>query len=142
MTTVLLGLYHLGTALFLGSILTFVVGSMLGARESLDNLVCIRRLIRQGTLTLTMPGLWLAALALGGLFLSGDVPAWRLGAVAFVLITSHALIVPATRACLSWASAAKADGTLPPAYRVAYLKESIPGALNVVVMLALLFQQG
>jgi hypothetical protein len=136
----LLWTYHTGTALFLGSILTFVVGSVLGSRESLDNLVCIRRLIRKGTLTLTMPGLWLAALSLAGLAIIEDMPAWRLGAVAFVLITSHALIVPATRACLLWAS--KAEGQLPAAYRTAYLKESIPGALNVLIMLVLLFQQG
>lgn len=142
MTTILFGTYHTGTALFLGSILTFVVGSILGARESLDNLVCIRRLIRTGTLTLTMPGLWLAALSLAGLACTGGVSAWRVVAVAFVLITSHALILPATRACLLSARASKAEGALRPAYRSAYLKESIPGALNVLIMLVLLFGQG
>jgi hypothetical protein len=142
MTTALLWTYHTGTALFLGSILTFVVGSILAAHDSLDNLVCIRRLIRKGTLTLTMPGLWLAALSLVGLSLAGGLPVWRLVAVAAVLVTSHALIVPATQRCLHWASESKVDGKLHPAYRAAYLRESIPGALNVLVMLGLLFRQG
>jgi hypothetical protein len=89
-----------------------------------------------------MPGLWLAALSLGGLALLNGVPFWRLGALAFVLITSHVLIVPATQACLRWASQSKADGHLQPAYRTAYPLESIPGALNVLIMLVLLLQQG
>lgn len=141
MTTLFIWAYHAGTALFLGSILTFVVGSVLTLHESLDNLVCVRRLIRRATLALTMPGLWLASLSLAALSFLESVPAWRLLALAFVLLTSHALILPATRECLRWASESKAEGALMPAFRGAYLKESIPGALNVLLVLLLLFPQ-
>ena len=141
MTTILLWTYHAGSALFLGSILTFVVGSMLGAHGSLDDLVCIRRLIRKATLVLTMPGLWLAALSLAGLAFLQGVPAWRLLALAFVLATSLALILPATQACLRWAIASRTEARLHPAFRAAYLKESIPGGLNVLIVLVLLFHQ-
>jgi len=136
--TLLLWRYHTGAALFLGSILTFVVGSIL-AQESLDNLVCVRRLIRRATLALTMPGIWLAALSLVGLALVQGVPTWRLVAIGFVLLTSHVLIVPATQACLHWAWKSNTDGHLAPDFRRAYLKESIPGALNVLMVLVLLF---
>ena len=141
MTILLLWTYHAGTALFLGSILTFVVGSMLGAHGSLDDLVCIRRLIRKATLALTMPGLWLATLSTAGLALLQGGQAWRLLALAFVLATSHVLILPATQACLRWAMQSRTEARLHPAFRAAYLKESIPGALNVLIILVLLVHQ-
>jgi hypothetical protein len=141
MTPLLLWGYRAGIALFLGSILTFVVSSSLATGADLDDLVFARRLIRRATLAVTVPGLWLAALSLAALAWRGGVAAWHLAAVAAVLATSHAVVVPATRSCLEWALESKGAGRLNPAFRAAYLRESIVGGINLLVVFALLVQR-
>jgi|WetSurMetagenome_2_1015567.scaffolds.fasta_scaffold27521_5 hypothetical protein len=141
MTAILAWGCHAGIALFLGSVLTFVVASSLTANASFEDIVFARRLIRRATLAITMPGLWLAMLATAAMWFTGSAPAWRVAVLGLVLLVGHTAIVPATRVCLEQAEVSRREGRLSSAFRRAYLWESVLGGINLLAMIVLLFEQ-
>jgi hypothetical protein len=137
MTQLSMWLFHLGTALFLGSIATYCVVSTLAQHSGLNDLVFARRVVRSATLVLTVPGLWLAVLAqlLPPALKGNSLRLVPLGVAVVLLTLTHALIVPATKRCLALARESLAINRLVPAYHGAYLRETIPGAVNLVIAL-------
>lgn len=135
--------YHLGFALFIGSIAVYCVISGMVANASLTDLVFARRVVRFGTVWITTPALWMFVLAgtLGVVRFAPSPPAVVAYAsvVAALLAITHLFVVPATRDCLSCARQSLDANQLVPAYRRAYLKETVPGAINLLLGLWLLF---
>ncbi len=133
-------LFSVGCALFVGSIVTFIVVSALAARSSaLADLVFARTIVRTATLAVTVPGMWLAVAARAAMLWQRE-PHWahsslQLAVLGLIVSLTHLLIVPATRRCLLLARRSLADGQLQSAYRSAYLQESVPGAINLVLAL-------
>lgn len=134
-------IHYVGLVIFLGSILTFVVISALIEGASLENVVFGRKIISTGTNVLTLPGLWV--LAVTGVWLG-----WvrygvrqrffqiKLLLVTLVIINAHVFIAPAVASATEIAVASLAQGKLLPGYEVAYMKESIYGAVNVLLTVA------
>ena len=140
-------LIHLiGLALFLGSVAIYILASRIFPGTELAALVDGRELIRQGTLWITVPGIWL--LVLSGLrpawplmFPPSRLPLWlgvKLVLAAGVLVNTHLCIVPATGRALALARSSSAAGALDPGYASAYLVESIAGAGNIAAVMAIL----
>lgn len=136
-------LHYVGMILTLGSILTYVVISRLLAGADLDALAFGRTIIREGTLYLTLPGMWLVVLT--GAFLTARrygflASRWldlKLALGIGALLNAHLVIVPATETLLVLARDSAATGTLHSDYLATYwYRESIPGAINVACMLA------
>lgn len=134
-------LHLLGLTLFLGSILTYVLVSALVKGGSLEDLVFGRQIIRTGTLTLTLPGMWLAVLTGFVLAAKGRrvlVEKWltlKLILALVIVLNAHLLIVPTTGDALSWAKESLTRGKVLPEYAAAYLRETIAGTVNVVLIL-------
>lgn len=135
-------LHLLGLVLFLGSIFTYVLISMLVKSGSLEDLVFGRQIIRTGTLYLTLPGMWLAVLT--GLLMAERGKGilrerWLTlkGVLALIVVlNAHLLIVPATGDALAWAKESLVRGKVLPEYTAAYFRESVAGAFNVLLILA------
>ncbi len=135
-------LHLLGLVLFLGSIFTYVLVSMLVKDGSLADLVFGRQIIRAGTWYLTLPGMWLAVLT-GLLMAARGNKKFRerwltfKGVLALIIVlNAHALIIPTTGDALSWAKESLIRGKVLPEYAAAYLREAIAGTVNVVLILA------
>ncbi len=130
-----------GLVLFLGSIFTFIVVSSLTKGASLENLVFGRQIISAGTVSLTLPGMWLVAI-------TGVLMAYRqygfsvrfsqlkLLLTALIILNAYFFILPAEKAATGLARQSLAQGLLSPEYEAAYIRESIFGAANVVFIIA------
>ena len=68
MIRVLRLLHFLGLVIFLGSIITFTIVSVLIEEASLENIAFGRKIISTGTNVLTLPGIWI--LAITGIWMS------------------------------------------------------------------------
>ena len=137
----LLKLAHLVSLVaFLGSILTFILISTLAEGSSLENLVFARRIVSTGTNVLTLPGMWL--LALTGIWMGFKRYGFtrrfihlKLFVIALVVVIAHFFVAPAVHSATEAANLSLAQGHLLPEYNTAYLRESIFGAINVLLTL-------
>ena len=134
-------LHFVGLVTFLGSIFTYIAISALTRDASLENLAFARRIIATGTNVLTLPGMWV--LAATGLWmgyrrygLSSRFFRIKLLLVALVVVDAHVIVVPAAHAATEIAIRSVGDGHLFPEYGPAYLRETIAGAVNVLLTLA------
>ncbi len=128
----------LGLVLFLGSILAFAVASSVPASGDLVGLAVARRIIGNGSIFLTMPGL--ALLVVSGAVLSaagGDMRRGRVRvmAIAAAAIVANATLVvlPSVRSATALAQASLQAGSLDPLYHRAYMTESIAGGINIAL---------
>jgi hypothetical protein len=132
-------LFHFGgLVIFLGSIITFIVISALVENASLENMAFGRKIISTGTNVLTLPGIWV--LAITGIWMGYKRYGMRqryfqlkLLIIALILLNAHFVVVPAVSSATDLAVQSLAQGQLLPEYRGAYIKESIFGALNVLL---------
>ena len=125
----------------MGSILTFVVISGLIENAPIENAVFGRQVISAGTSALTIPGLWV--LAVTGLVmglrrygLKSRFFQIKLLVVALILVNAHFIIVPAVESATQLAIESRGTGELMPEYDNAYMRESVFGAVNVLLTLA------
>lgn len=132
--------HFLGLVAFLGSILTFILISTLAEGSSLQNLAFARGIVSTGTNVLTLPGMWL--LALTGVWIgykrygfSQRFVHLKLFVMALVVVNAHFFIAPAVDSATEAANLSLAQGHLLPEYNTAYLRESIFGAINVLLTL-------
>lgn len=135
----LLKLAHfVGLIIFLGSIFTFIVISTLTKNASLENLAFGRSIISTGTLVLTLPGMWV--LAVSGIFMG--IRRYgvknRFVQIKFILITAIILnayffVVPAAQMASAIANRSLIIGHLLPGYADAYQRETLFGAINVLL---------
>ena len=133
--------HFLGLTLFLGSILTFVVVSSLTKGAGLADLVFGRRLISAGTSSLTLPGMWLILVSGIVLTINGKW-FWRHKwlnikhiVIVVVVLNAHFLVVPAVASALVLAQQSLSQGALNPGYDPAYMRESVFGGTNVLLVL-------
>ena len=130
-----------GLAVFLGSILTFIVISALIEGASLENIAFGRKIISTGTNVLTLPGMWV--LAITGTWMGYKRYGFKqrffqikLLLITLVVINAYVFIVPAATSATEIAIRSLAQGQLLPEYKAAYMQESIFGAVNVLLILA------
>ncbi len=130
-----------GLVIFLGSILTFIVISAQIENASLENIAFGREIISTGTSVLTLPGMWL--LAVTGLWLGYTRYGLKqrffqlkLVIISLVILNAHFFVVPAVTDATELAAQSLAQGQLLPEYRSAYIRESLFGALNVLLTLS------
>jgi len=122
----------LGLVLFLGSILTFLVASSVGADGGVADLAVARRVISTGTSHLSLPGL--ALLIAAGVALvvtgSGMLKKWwvRVMAIAAAGIVANGFLVvlPAVHSATQLAEASVAAGHLVAGYHQAYVRSRVP----------------
>ena len=127
--------------MFLGSILTFLVVSMLTKGSSLEYLVFARQIISTGVSSLTLPGMWLIVIT--GVFMTirsyGFLKHRWLNLkhllILVIVLNAHFVIVPAAGDALEIAKLSLAQGKLLPEYDSAYMRESIFGAINVLLII-------
>lgn len=137
-----LKLAHLvGLVLFLGSIFTFIVVSALVDGASLENLAFGRRIISRGTVVLTLPGLWLMVIT--GLWMgyrrygfASRFVQIKLALAILIVLNAHLVIVPAADHATTLAEISRASDQLLPEYHAAYLRETVFGAVNVLLAIA------
>lgn len=113
-----------GLVIFLGSILTFIVISSLIEGASLENIAFGRKIISTGTNVLTLPGMWV--LAITGVWMGYK----RYG------LNAYFFILPAVNSATEIAVQSLAQGQLLPEYKAAYMRETIFGAVNVLLTIA------
>jgi hypothetical protein len=129
-----------GLVIFLGSILTFTVISILLEEASLKNFAFGRKIISTGTNFLTIPGLWV--LAITGVWM-GYIKyglKQRFFKLKFLLITliimnAHFFVLPAVNSATELAKSSLAQGGLLPEYKTAYMQESIFGGVYILLTL-------
>lgn len=133
-------LHFIGLILFLGSILSFILVSTLMEGAALEWVVFGRRIISAGTQALTLPGMWL--MAISGLQMAFKRYGVRVRFVQIkalimllIVLNAHLLVMPAVTQATALAIQSLAEGQLLPGYHAAYLRESICGAMNVLLTL-------
>lgn len=133
--------HFLGLCLFLGSIVSFIVISTLAEGAGMSQLAFGRRVISAGTRAMTLPGMWL--LAASGLALGLQRYGWRsgffrlkAGLMLAILLNAHGFVMPAVSEATELAQQAAQTGQLSAAYAQAYGRETICGALNIMLCLA------
>ncbi len=127
-----------GLVIFLGSILTFIVISALIEGASSENIAFGRKIISTGTNTLTLPGMWLLAVTGVWMGYKRYGPKQRFFQLKLLLITlvvmnAYFFVIPAVTSATELADQSLVQGQLLPAYKSAYMQESIFGALNVIL---------
>ncbi|WP_162788022.1 DUF2269 family protein [Chromobacterium haemolyticum] len=131
-------IHFIALALFLGSILAWVVLSETGpATPAL--LAQTRQQIHIGTWVLTVPGLWL-------MLISGLLMGYRrygprnrffqlkLGLTLLILLNASFVVVPAVDMANQLAQAALLNGALSADFHAATLREAIGGGLNILLI--------
>lgn len=132
-------LHLLGLALFLGSVFSHVVASVLGGPPGSPGFLPARAEIVAATRALTLPGLGLAVLSGFGMALLA--PGFRrqrwfwlhVGLAALVVGSSLAWVAPAGRRALALAAGGDASGLA-----AALLTERVAGSVNIALAIALL----
>jgi hypothetical protein len=130
-----------GLVMVLGSILTFMVISALMEGGSLENIAFGRKIISTGSNALTLPGM--CVLAISG-FLMGynryglkqRFFQLKLLLILLVVINGYFLVLPLVTSATECAIRSLAQGWLIPEYNTLYIKESIFGAINIVMIVA------
>lgn len=130
-----------GLVIFLGSILTFIVISALIEGASLENIAFGRKIISTGTNALTLPGMWV--LAITGIWMGYKRYGFKqrfvqikLALIALVILNANIFIVPAVTSATEIAAQSLLQGQLLPEYKAAYMRESLFGAVNVLLTVA------
>lgn len=134
-----LKLFHLGgLILFLGSVFTFIVISASFTDATLQGIAFGRQIISTGTKFLTIPGIWL--ITLSGIFMGYRKYSFKqrfvqvkLVLALLILLNTYFLIVPSAKEATELAVSSLVKGYLPLEYSDAYIKESIWGAVNVLL---------
>lgn len=140
----LLIVVHLaGLGLVLGSIFSHIVASALGGTPGgSPAFLAARRQILWASRAVTMPGLWLALAAEAALaFLARPLQTWMLadGALgAAVLLLGLLFVMPAVKAALTEAVAVSEGRGNAAKVAGIYRRESAVGAVNVLLILAML----
>lgn len=130
-----------GMILFLGSILTFVLISTLIEGAGLEEVVFGRKIISTGTSVLTLPGMWMLAVTgiLTGYLRYGFRQRYlqiKLLIMLLIVCNAYLFVVPAVSAATELAEQSLASGQLLDEYVSAYMRESLFGAVNVLLVLA------
>ncbi|OGP68853.1 MAG: hypothetical protein A2W27_00070 [Deltaproteobacteria bacterium RBG_16_44_11] len=130
-----------GLVMFLGSILTFIVISTLIEGASLENIAFGRKIISAGTNVLTLPGMWVLAITgvLMGYKRYGLKQRFfqlKLLLIMLVIINGYFFVVPLVTAATEIAVRSLAQGQLLPEYKTAYMRESIFGTVNILIIVA------
>lgn len=134
-----LKLFHfLGLVIFLGSILTFIIVSALIEGASLENIAFGRKIISTGTYALTLPGLWIIAVTGIWMGIKRYGLKQRFFQIKFIIavliiINAYFFVVPGVSYATELALRSLIQGHLFPEYRSAYLRESLFGAVNVLL---------
>jgi hypothetical protein len=128
-----------GLAFVLGSISTFIVISVLIKGASLENIAFGRRIISTGTQVLTIPGIWVLAITgvLMGYKRYGLKQRYfqlKLLFAAIVLINGYLLVIPAVNLATELSARSLAQGQLLQTYRSMYVRESIVGTINIMLI--------
>ena len=130
-----------GLVVFLGSILTFIVISAHIEGAGLDNIAFGRQIISTGTHILTLPGMWILAV-------TGFILGYRryglkhsffqikMLLITLIIINAHFFVAPAVSEATTLAMHSLKQGQLLEEYKSAYLRESLFGALNVIMTVA------
>ena len=138
----LLKLVHIGgLVISLGSIATFIVVSALIEGASLENVAFGRELISTGSSVLTLPGMVLLAVTgiLMGVARYGVKQRFfrlKFLLMALLAVNGYFFVLPLVNSATEIAVRSLAQGKLLPEYKAAYLRESIAGAVNILIMLA------
>lgn len=144
MTKPLKILHLLGLALFLGSIPGHIVlGEIAGSGAGLAGFSSLLQAKHVMVLALTLPGLLLMLLTGAGLLLTSR-GLWRtrwmrvkLGLVVLVALNALLVLTPLGAQIAALAGEAAASGVVPPALAGLALRESLFGALNLVMILTI-----
>lgn len=137
-----LKLAHLiGLILFLGSILTFIIVSLLIEGGDVETIAFGRQIISTGTHVLTLPGLWILAvtgIGMGYKQYGGNQQYFRIkAAIAFlVILNTYLFVAPAVTSATELAARSLAQGRLLQEYMNAYMQESVYGGINVLLAVA------
>jgi len=138
MKSVIKFIHLLGIILFLGSIFTFILVSALVQDKPLSDLAFGRQVIAAGMKMLTLPALWI--IVLSGILLGkgkwqGKYFQVKLALGLVILLNAHFVIADAVLHASRLAAGASVTGVLSPDYLLAYTKESVMGAVNVLLAL-------
>ncbi len=130
----------IGLVLTLGSISTFLVVSSVIDGAGVEGIALGRRIISAGTNALTIPGMCLLAaggIGMGLLRYGARHRFFQLKLLLLVLIAVNGavFVAPSVSAATELAVRSAAQGKLLVEYGPAYLRESIFGAVNVVLIL-------
>lgn len=144
MRKALLFLHLLGFAVFLGSIPGHIVlGQLAGSADSLSGLAILQQAKHASILALTLPGLMLTtASGLGLLSTKLELlrTGWmrlKLGLALLVVLNGVAMLSPLGAEIAALAADAAASGAAPPALSGLEARESLLGAANVLMVLAI-----
>ena len=138
MKSVIKFIHLLGIILFLGSIFTFILVSALVQDKPLSDLAFGRQVIAAGMKMLTLPALWiilLSGILLGKGKWQGKYFQVKLALGLVILLNAHFVIADAVLHASRLAAGASVTGVLSPDYLLAYTKESVMGAVNVLLAL-------
>jgi len=135
----LLKVIHLiSLAVFIGSIITYIFISAMIENASINEINAGRKIIAEGTGGLTMPALWLMILTgiISGLKKFGFRSRFfqiKTASAAALLINAYLFIIPAVTEATE--IALQSAEILPVEYYTAYMKESVFGAVNIMITL-------
>lgn len=133
--------HFIGLVLFLGSIITFIIISSLIEGSSLSNIAFGRKIISSGTNALTLPGMWMLAITgvWMGLLRYGIRQRYfqiKLLLIVLIMLNAHFFIVPAVTTATDIATHSLDQGKRFAQYDEAYMRESVLGAVNVLLTLS------
>ncbi|MBZ0178270.1 MAG: hypothetical protein K8F36_03180 [Melioribacteraceae bacterium] len=131
-------LHFIGLTIFLGSIITFVVISNLIEGASLENILFGRNVISAGTFLLTLPAMWLIAVT--GIWMGykkygikNRFFQLKFFLILLIVLNAHFFVTPAVTLATELAAQSYEQGNFLSSYYDAYMKESIFGAINVLL---------
>jgi len=138
----LLKVIHLmSLAVFIGSIITYIFISAMIENASINDINAGRKIIAEGTGGLTMPALWLMIFTgvISGIKKFGfrsRLFQIKTAFAAALLINAYLFIIPAVNEATE--IALQSAEILPAEYYTAYMKESVFGAVNVIITVAVM----
>jgi hypothetical protein len=138
-------LHLLGLALFLGSIPAHILlGRLASAEADLAHMALLLHAKHVSVLALTLPGLALIVVTGLGLVVTERslVQArwlWaKLGLAAFVMLNGALILTPTSAEIAAVAAEAAATGVVPPTLAALQARESLFGALNLMMTLSII----
>ena len=135
MKTSLKIIHILSLILFLGSIFTYILISAMIENALLSDLAFGRSIISRGTSLLTLPALWMVLIT--GILMRKEagISFFKTKLVTGILIlaNAHIFVAGAVALATSLALDAETNGVLSTKYHQAYLKESVFGAMNILL---------
>ena len=138
----LLKLVHIGgLVISLGSIFTFLIISTLMEGASLENITFGRKIISTGTNILTLPGMYV--LTITGIWMGYKCYGLKrrffqlkLLLIMLVFINGYFFILPSVTLATEITVRSLVQGHLLLEYKTAYIKESMFGAVNILLIIA------